>query len=174
MKKEVWQVINADELLAECIRMAKALGIRTGEIDPAVRINSRATKRFGMCTKKGKCYTIEIAARLLDAQRQACMDVLMHEVLHTCYGCCNHGKRWKQYAQRVNDAYGLNVTVRGTCPGLGVSDISKRRYVITCQKCGKVFYRERRSRLVDHPEMYRCSCGGCLEVAEYQDALEKR
>ena len=32
-------------------------------------------------------------ARILD-QEELLQTTLIHELLHTCYGCQNHGKRW--------------------------------------------------------------------------------
>lgn len=40
--------------------------------------------------------------------RRVCQ-VLAHEILHTCRGCANHGLRWKDYAQRMNELYGYGV-----------------------------------------------------------------
>ena len=153
-----------DGLLARVIEQAKGLRIPISErIDPHVRVNRRAVTRFGCCVKQGERYTIELSERLLQAEEWACMQTLAHEVLHTCWGCRNHGKRWKGYAERMNAAYGFRISRSETCQALGVPDAKPVRYVLVCQNCGQEFRRAKASALVQHPERYRCRCGGRLE-----------
>ena len=90
------------------------------------------------------------------------MQTLAHEVLHTCPGCRNHGALWKEYAARMNGAYGYAISRTGTREALGVADVRPVRYRLVCERCGQEFCRSRRSPLVDHPERYRCRCGGVL------------
>ena len=103
---------------------------------------------------------------MLGAEEKAVMQTLAHEVLHTCYGCSNHGARWKGYAARMNAAYGYEIARTDSCEKLGVPDTKKVRYLLVCTKCGAQIRRSRRSPLVDHPERYRCRCGGALERRE--------
>ena len=51
---------------------------------------------------------------------------------------------------------------RDACEALGVADVRPVRYRLVCERCGQEFCRSRRSPLVDHPERYRCRCGGVL------------
>ena len=118
--------------------------------------------RFGCCIRRGGEYVIELSERLLEAEERACMQTLAHEVLHTCPGCRNHGALWKEYAARMNGAYGYAISRTGTCEALGVADVRPVRYRLVCERCGQEFCRSRRSPLVDHPERYRCRCGGVL------------
>ena len=151
-------------LLARVIAQARAVKIPVpANISPEVVLNSRATGRFGCCIRKNGMYTIELSSRMLGAEEKAVMQTLAHEVLHTCWGCSNHGPRWKGYAARMNAAYGYEIARTDSCEKLGVPDTSKVRYVLVCTKCGARITRSRRSRLVDHPECYRCRCGGKLE-----------
>ena len=92
------------------------------------------------------------------------MQVLAHEVLHTCYGCSNHGARWKGYAQRMNAAYGFHISRTDNHQALGLPDDRPVRYWVVCTRCGHKIPRMKRSPLVDHPERYRCKCGGALRV----------
>ena len=155
---------DIDALLARVIGQARALRIPVpAEIPPNVVLNSRATGRFGCCVRKNGRFTIELSSRLLGAEEKAVMQTLAHEVLHTCYGCANHGARWKGYAARMNAAYGYEIARTDSCEKLGVPDTARVRYVLVCTKCGARITRSRRSRLVDHPECYRCRCGGKLE-----------
>lgn len=162
---------DIDALLAQVIGQARALRIPvSAEISPNVVLNSRATGRFGCCVRKNGRFTIELSSRMLGAERRAVMQTLAHEVLHTCYGCSNHGPRWKGYAARMNAAYGYEIARTDSCEKLGVPDIARVRYVLVCTKCGARITRSRRSRLVDHPERYRCRCGGKLERVEQAPA----
>ena len=74
------------------------------------------------------------------------MQTLAHEVLHTCPGCRNHGALWKEYAARMNGAYGYAISRTGTCEALGVADVRPVRYRLVCERCGQEFCRSRRPR----------------------------
>lgn len=160
--------LPVDALLQEVIQQAKALGIPVSDaIAPVVRINCRATGRFGACfiNRKAGTFQIELSDVLLTASRKACCQTLAHEVLHTCYGCQNHKKRWQHYAKLMNRAYGYEITRTGSAERLGVAEKRVVRYLVACTSCGAQTPRARRSRLVEHPEEYRCAkCGGRLTV----------
>ena len=105
-----------DALLARAVEQARALGIPvSARISPHVAVNRRAVTRFGCCIRRGGEYVIELSERLLEAEERACMQTLAHEVLHTCPGCRNHGALWKEYAARMNGAYGYAISRTGTC-----------------------------------------------------------
>ena len=109
-----------DALLARAVEQARALGIPvSARISPRVAVNRRAVTRFGCCIRRGGEYVIELSERLLEAEERACMQTLAHEVLHTCPGCRNHGALWKEYAARMNGAYGYAISRTGTCVALG-------------------------------------------------------
>ncbi len=125
-----------------------------------LKVNTRAKTRLGVCKKSGDCYEIEIAAILLDERtpEEYLKNTIMHELLHTCYGCMNHTGRWKKLAERVNSAYGYNVK-RAAAPDEelipdGLTD--KPKYKVVCPVCGTEYERYRKSALIQHPERYRC------------------
>ena len=152
-----------DRLLARVVDQARAIGLPAAKgILPQVKLNRRATGRFGCCIRRGGEYVIELSQRLLEAPEAACMQTLAHEVLHTCPGCRNHGERWKDHARRMNRAWGYAIARTGTCAELGVADARPVNHLVVCAACGMEFPRTRRSPLVDHPERYRCRCGGRL------------
>ncbi|HWP50660.1 MAG TPA: SprT-like domain-containing protein [Clostridia bacterium] len=155
---------DADALLQTVIAEAKALGIPVApDILPKVLINTRAKTRFGRCmvSTDGSC-RIELAERVLCAGEGACKAVLAHEVLHSCKGCRNHQARWKSYAGRMNAAYGYDIQRTHSPEALGVSGDKPCRYRLQCQRCKTVLTRMKKSPLVEHPERYRCRCGGQL------------
>ena len=156
-----------DGLLARVIEQARQAGIPVSAyIDPKVRVNYRARSRFGCCVQKNGRYYIEVAEQLLGTKEEAVCQVLAHEVLHSCRGCANHGLRWKDYAARMNEQYGYEVARTDTFEKLGLADQRPIRYLVVCRSCGQTMSRMRRSALVEHPERYRCRCGGTLEVRQ--------
>ena len=161
-------LLPVDTLLQSVIAQARALRIPVSEqIQPHVRINRRATGRFGACfaNRRSGTFQIEISDVLLTATEEACRQTLAHEVLHTCYGCQNHKKRWRHYAELMNRAYGYTIARTDSPERLGVAKKTVVRYIVRCTRCGAEIARARRSRLVDHPEDYRCArCGGRLAL----------
>lgn len=155
-----------DGLLALAVAQARAVKIPVSrDIFPQVRLNRRARTRFGCCVRREGRYTIELSAKLAEqGSEEAVLQVLAHEVLHTCCGCSNHGARWKGYAQRMNDTYGYRIRRTDNYDGLGIQDDRPRRDWVVCARCGRRIPRMKRSPLVDHPERYRCACGGTLRV----------
>ena len=86
------KVNDPDSLLKKAMLQLKTSGIPISErIDPHVRINNRAKKRFGMCIMKNGSYTIELSSIMLTEPESSCMQTLCHELIHTCRGCGDHG-----------------------------------------------------------------------------------
>ena len=132
-------------------------------IRPQVEVNRRAQRRLGCCIGKDGEFTVEVSARILE-DPVLLRTTLAHELLHTCYGCQNHGKRWKSYAAKAGAALGLEIAT--TVPLEGpVQPLRQElvKYLLQCQRCGKTFPRRRMSKAVRHPERYRCPCGGALK-----------
>ena len=157
---------ETDKLLAKVIAQARAVRIPVSDqICPQVRLNRRAKTRFGCCVRQGGAYTVELSARLAeDGSEDAVLQVLAHEVLHTCYGCANHGRRWKGYAAKMNAAWGCRISRTDRFEDLGIKVDRPVRYWVVCARCGRRTPRMKRSPLVDHPERYRCRCGGTLRI----------
>lgn len=154
---------DCDALLREVMAQADGLGIPySKETDPHVVINRRAVTRYGCCKYQEGRFTIEVAERVALGAEAGCRETLAHELLHTCYGCRNHGKRWKGYAERMNRAYGYHITRVTTDASIGAQGVRVPRYLLRCQKCGAEFRRFRASPLTRNPERYRCRCGGRL------------
>ena len=152
-----------------------AIGIPvSGDICPAIRF-STATSWYGQCQQnriyQGKRYRFQISISVhhLQSSEQAIRNTLIHELLHTCPGCLNHGPKWKSYAALVQRQMGYNIVRAGGDKDKDAPIEQARqekrqgyqtRYLLVCTKCGQEFTRYRRSNLVLHPEKYRCRCGG--------------
>lgn len=152
-----------DALLVQVIGQARALKIPVSDrIAPHVAVNSRAVSRFGCCRRTPVGYRIELAEGLLRAEEAACRQTLAHEILHTCPGCRDHGPLWRAYAARMNEVWGYRISRTGARDELGVEPPRSAPHLVVCSQCGRRFERFRASALVQHPERYRCRCGGTL------------
>ena len=158
-----------NKLLQDVISECKAIKLPVSNyIEPEVLINKRAKKRFGACKKTSKGFTIEISEFMLAADSDHIKSILAHEVLHTCRGCQNHGKKWKLFAKNMNAQYGYKIATTSSYEKMGLetpqeNQQKKYNYMIQCQSCGKIIYRQRKSKLITHTNHYRCICGGFLK-----------
>ena len=151
-------------LAAALAAQLRGLGIPLSqEIEPQVEINTRARRRLGCCAWKGGRFVIQVSQGILE-EEALLRATLAHELLHTCYGCQNHGKRWKGYARKAGEALGLSITttvaVQGPLQPLRQDPV---KYLLRCQACGREFPRRRMSPAVKKPSRYRCPCGGKLQ-----------
>ena len=163
-------------LFDEVVREAVSLGIPISRNIHGPVINTRAKARFGCCKANKKTigpvsYTIEISERVLAAGEKNIKEIIAHELLHTCRGCMNHGKKWKEYAEVFRKGCGYKITRTTSYESLGLEVPAGTRqsepykYVLVCQKCGGKIMRRRRCSLVEKPHLYRCGkCGGNLEL----------
>ena len=157
-------------LYKNCVCKLDDINIKVGNIR-GVKVNTRAKSRLGRCTKKNsRCedayYIIEICSDLLDDSMpdKTAETTMLHELLHTCDGCMNHGYRWQALANKVNNTYGYNVKRTTSYEEAGIKDMRIRtaKHKIVCEKCGKAVYRMRESKLTKYPNCFRCQCGGDL------------
>ena len=176
--------VELNELLIEVISQAKNLGIPvSSQIKNEVVVNQRARSRFGCCKiiqtpslksqhgvkieKQIPKYMIEISVALSEAPIEAIKEVLAHEVLHTTLGGDSHTGNWKKYAKMMNQNYGYNIKRTNSPESLGVilpREKPLAKYLIVCQKCGMTQGRSRISKVIKHPSLYRCKCGGKLKI----------
>ena len=148
-----------NRLLILIISEAKAIHIPvSNKINEQIKINSRAKKRLGCCRYQNGQYIIEISSLIID-DMDICKQVLAHEILHTCPGCMNHGKRWKQYAWQMNQSYGYHIS--RISPGNNQVQ-PDYRYLLVCNHCHSQIKRQRFSSVIKYPSKYRCVCGGTL------------
>ena len=163
-----------NNLLQNVIAECKAIKLPVSKhIEPEVLINRRAKKRFGACKKYRKSFVIELSEMMLNADPVYIKNILAHEVLHTCPGCQNHGKKWKYLAQLMNNTYGYKITTTTSYEKMGLenpneiggaSEKNIYKYIIKCEKCGQTIYRQKKSKLITHTNNYRCKCGGKLNI----------
>lgn len=151
-------------LLSECKDILNDCKIPFNKNVNTIHINNRITKTLGQCKKEGKDYRIEISGHILESPNEKLKEVILHELIHTCPKCMNHGELWKRHANIVNRKYGYNIKRIASSSNFKYDKKAKeKRYKIKCQKCGCIYIRRRRCKLVDYPERFRCGrCGGGL------------
>lgn len=155
----------------ECMSELDNIGIEYGNI-VEFKVNTTAAKRWGQCRAVPGGYSININIALLDERNdvEGLKNTIIHELLHSCKGGGGHREEWKRLAEKVNRAYGYNIKRCSSADEKGVTEIaiptrktSSTSYYIKCDKCGKIYTRTKRTKVVQHPEFYRCGiCNGTL------------
>ena len=154
-------------MVNEAMDVVHGLGIETGEIIK-VKLNYRAKNRLGRCTRNNIFYTYELEFNHLifsdETDEDAVMNILIHEILHTCKDCMTHKGEWKRLANLVNANTKYNITRCANYEDLGIEspkEEKKHNYVFVCEDCGQVIIRERASKFTKNYHAYRCGeCGG--------------
>ncbi len=157
-------------LTKNLIKELKNVGIPVSNNIGEVMINTRAKARFGACKAKktilGKSFTIEISSEILGCDTKAISEIIIHELLHTCPGCFNHGKKWKLYTDIVETRLGYTIKTTQKYEDFGLEKPASKeeaKYIVKCSGCGIEFHRKRMCKLVKSPEKYRCGkCGNIL------------
>lgn len=119
----------------------------------------------GVCRKNNNGFVVEISDFVFQYPENEIKDTIAHEIIHTCYGCFNHGKRFKFYCDKLN-AIGYNVATTYKGENYHNEEIFAK-YKIVCEKCGIVTYRMKITKVIKNISRYKCSkCGGKLKVFE--------
>lgn len=131
--------------------------------DVPIKINQRAKKMCGCCRKINGNFVIEISDFLFSYSHQEIKNTIAHELIHTCYGCFNHGKRFKYYCGKINKTeYNVTTTYKGNEINLALTEA---KYVVECENCNIKIYRMKKTKLITNTDLYRCSkCRGKLKV----------
>lgn len=157
---------NLNALADECVADLESIGV---QVKPALfwSVNTTAKHRWGQCKCliPGEAYSISISQSLLedDLDDMAAKNTIMHEILHALTRNTGHKGRWLQMANKVNcklPQYTIKRTTSAEEKGIEENPFDSR-YVIRCNKCGKIYTRDRKCRLTENPEIFRC--GRCNE-----------
>lgn len=167
-----YTVKDIEDEIKEDLNILKHLGVEslaTKEIE--VCINSRFTRTLGLCKDKGNnFFTIKINESFLrSAEPQSIHDTIMHEVIHTCKGCYNHGPEWHRVGNLVSKKFGFTITRTYNDSSYSQFMRNKKatriRYQIGCPNCGiikecysptKVFLGVKQQEKTGQPR-YRCN-----------------
>lgn len=157
---------NLEKLYKECLLELDAIGIQYGKI-ASIKENSRLTKTWGNCrrisprnTKWEDCsYEIKISSRLLNdsVDDNAVKNTIIHEILHTCENCLNHGNTWKIQAEKVNREYPqYNIKRTTSFSEKGISENDEYKYIIECSTCHRKWRYRKKTKVVNMHEFLKC------------------
>ncbi|MDO4620156.1 MAG: SprT-like domain-containing protein [Lachnospiraceae bacterium] len=109
-------------ILEECMAQLDELGVPYGKVTE-IAVNSRARRRWGQCRKVQDGWKIAISDRLLVPEAESGLrDTVMHELIHTCPMCTNHGAMWKHFAEAVNQVYGYHIRRTASSTDMGLQE----------------------------------------------------
>ena len=160
----------------QCMDELDSIGIEYGNIIDFT-VNTRAKNRWGQCKAVPGGYRINISAVLLDERNdeQGLKNTIIHELLHSCKGCMNHGENWKRLAAKVYREYGYNIkrtssaAEKGMCEEAIAERVEAKKqaraarvtYKLQCEKCGHIYTHYRMCDAIRYPNLYSCGCAGC-------------
>ena len=154
--KSVYKVYN------DCLKICFDLNIPVADIIH-VKVNTRAKKRWGRCTLECEGeYTIEISDRLLadEISEEATFNTMIHELIHTCPHCMNHGKEWKRWADTVNRNTKYTIKRTTSYEEKGIEKpVNIPKYTVKCSDCGRKWFYNRAGNVIQH--LNRCKCPYC-------------
>ncbi|MBP3877259.1 MAG: SprT-like domain-containing protein [Lachnospiraceae bacterium] len=152
-----------EQTVRECEEQLRAIKIPIGHI-AGVSVNTRARRRWGLCRKEADGFYISISKRLLNEDtKDGLRNTIMHELLHTCPMCSNHGAMWKHYAEYVNQTLGMNIKRVNSNEDKGLPPDEEIRILhkYHCDGCGQVVTKQRECKFTRNYKDYKCSlCGG--------------
>lgn len=157
------QVIEA--YIKEIVEQCNTLEIPINK-NIIIMTDTRSSRRLGCCQKlsdysktkyglDGYDYQIKISELIFKSFKNEIRNTIAHEFLHTCENCMNHGKRWKYFANKLNNCYHYNIK---TTTSLDKSNEAK--YIVECPSCGKRVFRYKSCNVTQKPYLYICgNCG---------------
>lgn len=163
------QLATITRLFKEAIQECIQCKIDFGKISK-IKINRRYTA-WGVCKQQpDRTFQIELSRMLFDGNgsEDGIKNTLLHEICHTVPNGHGHKAGWRAAANKLNAMFGYNIKRADDNNSKGVEAIVKpAKYTLRCTKCGHVFTRMKMSKLVQHPEYFRCGhdghCGGKIE-----------
>lgn len=149
---QIYRVFN------KAMKMVKELKIPYGRI-VSVEEKPRLVRTWGQChALPSGAFEIFVSSRLLEND-DALLETLLHEIIHTCKGCFNHGAKWKKYAEKINVRYGTNLKRCTSESEKAITPVAPK-YIIKCKKCGYEYPRTKLTKMVQGGYK-NCKCGIC-------------
>lgn len=156
-----------NQVAKECMAKLDAINIPYSK-NVDFNTSKRYKVKWGQCSKRYDGYHITINNILADEKyHDGLENTLMHELLHTCPGCMNHGALWKAYSRMVFNYYGIDITRTNSSKEKGVDESLIKhepiRYRFKCEGCGQIINRRRESKFTRNYTHYVCGeCHGKL------------
>lgn len=131
---------NLQEYINECYLILDSLNIPYYDKTLVIfKWNNRISTKWGYCRKNNdNTFMIAISSCLREdsIKHNKVLSVILHEILHTCPGCFNHGELWMCYAKLIKQNYGIKIKEVATAEDLGVP----YQYRIKCKDCKYKMY----------------------------------
>ena len=167
---------HLNDTAVECLQTLTQLKIPIGNV-VEFKVNTRSKARWGQCRKRPDGYYININEALCDGKHDPGLkSTLLHELLHTCEGCMNHG-----YARAVSNRTGVIIRTTDSAANKGFSKADNPligrqiKYKLICKQCGHVNEYKIKTKAVKQYMFYRCGiCQGDLTLVEISQPEGKR
>lgn len=136
-------------------------------------VNKRAFRRYGQCCYSYGEYSINITYRLLDERipEEYLEDTIIHELIHTCDGCLNHGKLFQKYCNLVNDCYScyhistyVDRWVSEEVEKYYPKRNSEYKYIVHCPECGCESHYKKATKVIKNIHNYHCGRCKCKNL----------
>lgn len=154
------------EEIQEDIKILKSLGYDCTKNTYAADFIKNSYKTYGLCFKPHGTtnYTIKINSKFLrTCKPEEIHCTIMHEVIHSVPGCMNHGPKWKEIANKVNQHYSFLPISRTNLyeDWAGIIE-NEYCYFAKCNNCGNTYKWIRASKYYYACKNgnARCKCGG--------------
>lgn len=159
---------DLNRIYDECKEIIEDCGIAVTVPRPTLKVNTRATKRWGQSRIhfNDGYREINISKRMLDddADEYPVHNTMIHEMLHQMCPGDGHNGNWKRYAEKISTMTVYNITRCTNYDDWGVklpSSDETAKYICKCKTCGVEVKRQKMSDFVKHPENYRHrNCSG--------------
>lgn len=170
---------NLSRLFSETLSEAHSIGLDVSDEIVSVTVNSRLSRALGRCSKVWDAwrghyvFKIEVQPNMLadGLDDRVPKNTIMHELIHTCAGCFNHGPEFQYRAGIVNRKLGYDVHTTSDSEQLKAAGVvlkeASYNYGIVCDKCGRMVQKRKRwSSTLERIGDFRHggSCGGHLHV----------
>lgn len=145
----------------------------------AVKLSTRCTRRFGLCTYHRDRYgeivevTITISDICFHSTEHCLRDVILHELCHAMPNGQNHREGFHNYARKVMRLYdNCHIDTHTTREESekkneyikAIGRYRDYKYKVTCKSCGKSYYYKREMKLIKFlkagksTNMWYCNC----------------
>ena len=162
---------NLYKVYSDCVSICERHKIPIADV-VHIEVNSRAKKRWGLCTKNSdESFTIQISNRLLkdDVSEEATFNTMIHELLHTCPNCMNHGAEWKMWANVINRNTKYNIKRTTSCAEKGI-EAPAPKYIVACRICNHKWNYNRAGTVIK--SISRCKCPYCKDYTLFVKDLK--
>ena len=160
---------NLHALLRKALEMCDKEGIPYRTIS-SIKMNGRLSRAWGRCKHKrgSDIFTIEICKTIADdtiTPESGALAIILHEIIHTCEGCWNHGSLFKSYGDRFTK-YGYTDIGNACTDAVALQmDVEKyelsKKYICKCERCGYTITQNKASHFITHMSSYtHTGCGG--------------